>query len=194
MTSRIFLAAIALAFCSPALHAQTAATATPAATPEKKSGPAGLGGLQKNRPKDAKTEITCKEESTFDNATGIATFIKSVFVKDVQFNLYCDKLTVYMNKDRKGIERAEADGNVVIVQESTNDKGETTKSIGRAGHMVVVPDKNEATLSIWPQLQQGINNHVSTDKNTVMVLSRDGRLNTTGPSKTVIVEDSGAGL
>jgi hypothetical protein len=57
--------------------------------------------------------------------------------------------------------------------------------------MTVVPDKNEATLTDWPQLQQGINNHISTEKTTVMVLNRDGRLNTTGGSKTVIVEDSG---
>jgi lipopolysaccharide transport protein LptA len=184
----VLLAAAAAGIAT--LQAQPAAS-TPAA---KAADPSGIGIMQKGRPKNAKTEITCKEEATFDNETGIAVFTKSVFVKDVQFNLYCDKLTVYMGKDRKGIERAEADGNVVIVQENTNDKGEKTKSIGRAGHMTVVPEKNEATLTNWPQLQQGINNHVATEQGTVMVLNRDGRLNTTGPSKTVIVEDSQGGL
>ena len=183
---------------------------TPATTPAKtaasdtkKSDPLGMGGLQKNRPKNAKTEITAKDEATFDNATGVAVFTTSVFVKDPQFNLYCDKLTVFLNKDRKGIERAEADGHVVVVQDNTNDKGDAVKSIGRAGHAVFYPATGEATLTAvkgrpqegnWPQLQQGINNHISTDERTVMVLNRDGRLDTRGPSRTVIIDaDKAAG-
>lgn len=189
MSKRCLLGPLAL-LCAAALpafgqqHADT--TATPSSG--KKSDPTGLGFSTKNRPKNAKTEITCKNDATFDNTKSVATFEGTVFVKDPQFNLYCDKLVVYLNKERKGIEHAEAWGHVVVVQENTNEKGDTTKSIGRAGQAVFVPATGEATLKDWPQLQQGINNHISTEQTTVMVLNRDGRLNTTGPSKTVIVD------
>ncbi len=172
-------------------HAQTPAADT------KKSDPNGLGVFSNDRPKNAKTEITAKGEATFDNATGIATFTTSVFVKDPQFNLYCDKLTVYLNKDRKGIERAEAEGKVVIVQENTNEKNEIVKSIGRAGKAVFVPSTGDATLTAipglppegnWAQLQQGINNQVATDEKTVMILNRAGRLRTIGPSRVMLVD------
>ncbi len=192
MNKRCFSGALAL-LCAATIAAYGQQNpATPAATP-KKSDPLGLGGMQKNRPKGAKTEITCKEEATFDNTTGIATFVTSVFVKDVQFNLYCDKLTVFLNKERKGIDHAEADGHVVIVQENTNEKGEASKSIGRSGHAVFYPATGEATLTKWPQLQQGINNHISTEESTVMILNRDGRLKTDGGSRTVIVDADKAG-
>ncbi|MGH8048080.1 MAG: LptA/OstA family protein [Chthoniobacterales bacterium] len=192
MIRRFLFAATSLLICSSALRAQStpAATSTPAKTQSAKPDPTGLGGMQKDRPKNAKTEITCKGEATFDNASGVATFVTGVFVKDPQFNLYCDKLTVFLNKDRKGIEHAEAVGKVVIVQENTDEKGATSKSIGRAGKAVFRPATGEATLTDWPQLQQGINNHLSTEQTTIMILNRNGRLDTKGGSRTVIVDAS----
>lgn len=186
MSKRCLLGPLALlcAAALPAFGQQHAADASDA----KKSDPTGMGIYTKNRPKNAKTEITCKNDATFDNTNSIATFDGTVFVKDPQFNLYCDKLVVYLNKERKGIEHAEAIGHVVIVQENTTDKGDTSKSIGRSGKAVFYPATGEATLTDWPQLQQGINNHISTDQKTVMVLNRNGKLTTTGPSKTVIVD------
>jgi lipopolysaccharide transport protein LptA len=185
MSKRCLLGPLALlcAAALPAFGQQHTDTST-----AKKSDPTGMGISTKNRPKNAKTEITCKNDATFDNTNSIATFDGTVFVKDPQFNLYCDKLVVYLNKERKGIERAEAIGHVVIVQENTNEKGQASKSIGRSGKAVFVPATGDATLTDWPQLQQGINNHVATDQNTVMVLNRDGKLTTTGPSRTVIVD------
>ncbi|MDD5201481.1 MAG: LptA/OstA family protein, partial [Terrimicrobiaceae bacterium] len=161
---------------------------TPAPSKPGKADATGFGIAQKDRPKNAKTEISCKDEATFDNASGIATFVTTVYVKDPQFNLYCDKLTVFMNKERKGIDHAEAEGHVVIVQDNTDDKGQPTKSIGRSGKAVFVPATGDATLTVWPQLQQGINNHVSTEATTVMVLNRNGHLKTTGGSRTVITD------
>lgn len=177
---------LALALLGAATLASSAQT--PAASPAKKPDPVGMGVFSKDRPKNAKTDITCKGEATFDNASGIATFITNVFVKDPQFNLYCDKLTVYLNKDRKGIDRAEAEGKVTIVQENTNDKGALVKSIGRSGKAVFYPATGEATLTESPSLQQGINNHIAVEPWTVMILNRDGRLDTKGPSRTVITD------
>jgi hypothetical protein len=81
----------------------------------------------------------------------------------------------------------------VIVQDNTNEKGAAVKSIGRGGKAVFVPATGEATLTISPQLQQGINNHIATEPTTVMILNRDGRLKTEGPSRTVIVDADKAG-
>ncbi len=87
-----------------------------------KKDPFGVKGLtNKDRPKDAKTEITSKKQATFDNATSIAEFEGSVVVKDPQFTLFCDQLRVTLGKDRKGLQLVEAFGNVIIVQENTDD-------------------------------------------------------------------------
>jgi lipopolysaccharide transport protein LptA len=189
MSKRRLFGPLAL-LCAAALPAFSQQHADPAATPanSRKTDPTGMGIVSKDRPKNAKTEITCKNDATFDNEKSVATFEGTVFVKDPQFNLYCDKLVVYLGKDRKGIEHAEAWGHVVVVQENTNDKGEAVKSIGRAGKATFYPATGDATLTDWPQLQQGINNHIATEQTTVMVLNRDGRLKTTGGSKTTIVD------
>jgi lipopolysaccharide transport protein LptA len=185
----IFAALAVFCACATAARAQEAtATPEPSRSPAKKD-TTGLGAFQKDRPKNAKTVITCKDETTFDNETRIATFVGSVFVKDVQFNLYCDTLTVYLDKDRKAIDHAEADGHVVIVQENV-DNGKPVKSIGRASHAVFVPATGEATLTGMPQLQQGINNNVATDPKTYMILKRDGQLHIEGPSASTLVESS----
>ena len=74
---------------SPSFSLDSSPSPTPA---KKKADPNGLGLMQKDRPKGAKTEITSQEQATFDNATSIATFEGKVIVKDPQFNLFCDKL------------------------------------------------------------------------------------------------------
>ncbi|HEY8900503.1 MAG TPA: LptA/OstA family protein [Chthoniobacterales bacterium] len=173
------------------LDSSPSPTATSSA---KKADNNPLGISSKDRPKGAKTEITSKDGATFDNATSIATFEGKVVVKDPQFNLFCDKLTVYLRKDRKGIDHAIAEGKVVIVQDNTNDKGEAVKSIGRADKAVFEPATGDVTLSVWPQLQQGINNQVATSAETVMILNRAGRLKTIGGSKATFVDaDKSAG-
>lgn len=145
-----------------------------------------MGGGE--RPKGAKTEITATEMATFDNETSIAEFTGKVVVKDPQFTLFCDRLKVTLHKDRKGMQLAEAFENVIIVQENTDAAGEKIRSIGRAGKAVFVPDTGEITLTNWPQVQHGINNQVSTEQGTVMILNRNGRSHTTGGSRTVIVD------
>jgi lipopolysaccharide transport protein LptA len=165
----------------------TSATMSPNDAAKKKD-PTGLGLLQKDRPKGAKTEITAEDEATFDNEANLATFKGRVVVKDPQFTLFCDVLTVFLNAERKGMDRAEADGNVVIIQENVDEKGDTVKSIGRAGKALFEPATGDITLTISPQIQQGINNHVAATPETVMILNRQGRLTTVGKSRTTIVD------
>lgn len=158
------------------------------------STPSGaFAGLGKDRPADAETQITANKEATFDNAASVAEFSGNVIVRDPQFTLTCDRLKVTLSKSRKGMELAEASGNVVIIQENTEKSGQTTKAIGKAGLATYRPESGEVTLKIWPSVQQGMNNQVATEEGTVMILNRNGKSQTRGPSKTVISETSEAG-
>lgn len=86
-----------------------------------------------------------------------------------------------------GLERAIAEGHVVITQDRVDEKtGEVTHYVGRAGKAEYNATLGEMTLSGWPQIQQGFNNQVATEEGTVMVMDREGHLRTKGPSMTVI--------
>ncbi|MEI6035246.1 MAG: LptA/OstA family protein [Verrucomicrobiae bacterium] len=152
-----------------------------------------FAGLGKDRPANAKTEITANKEATFDNAANIAEFDGRVVVRDAQFTLSCEHLKVTLSKTRKGMELAEATGRVVIVQENIDKSGKPNNAIGHAESATYVPASGEVTLKGWPSVQQGMNNQVATEQSTVMVLSRNGKSRTIGPSKTAIVDTSDAG-
>jgi len=161
------------------------------ATGPRQSDPLGFGALSKDRPKGSTTEITAQKEATFDENQNRAIFTGDVKVKDPAFLLSSDRLTVFLNKERSGIDRAVAEGNVVIVQQTGNpsEKG----AIGRAREAVYVPATGLVTLSGWPEVQQGINRHLATTPTTRMIMHRDGRATTEGASKTVITDTEGAG-
>ena len=144
------------------------------------------------RPKGAKTEITASEEASFDNEKNVAEFKGGVVVKDTQFTLSCDTLTVKLAKDRGGIEVAEARGNIVVVQATDPANPKQEKAIGRAGQMTYKPDTGDITLREWPSIQQGINNQVATEAGTVMYLKSSGESRTVGGSKTVISDTAKA--
>ena len=167
--------------------AQTAPSAMSGMEADAKKKPGFLNPMGE-RPKGAQTEITATEEASFDNEKSIAEFKGRVVVKDPQFTLTCDTLTVKLGKDRNGIEVAEAKGNVIVVQELDKSKANQEKAIGRAGHMTYKPDTGEVTLRDWPSIQQGINNQVATEAGTVMYLRSSGESRTVGGSKTVITD------
>ena len=187
---------VATLFLMPflAFAQETSPSMEPGGKPAGKSSMLGgtFAGISNDRPKDARTEITATKEASYDNTTSIAEFSGRVVVRDPQFTLTCDHLKVVLSKNRKGMELAEATGNVVIVQENTDSKGQASKAIGRAGVATYVPETGEVTLKIWPSVQQGINNQVATEEGTVMILNRKGKSQTRGGSKTLI-SDSGEG-
>jgi len=182
------LCVFASASPSPAAPGDANPTMTPAGKEEAResNNPFGMAVLGKERPKDAKTEITAKKQASFDNATNIAEFEGTVVVKDPQFTLFCDRLKVTMSKNRKGMQLCEAFGNVIIVQENTDPAGKTTKSIGRAGQSVYEPVSGDITLKFSPSVQSDVNLQVG-EPDTVMILNRTGKSRTIGSSKTVIV-------
>ena len=185
---RCILLIFALGIACPQLPAQEMRTGD--ATAPRQSDPLGFGALSKDRPKGSTTEITAQKEATFSEKENQAIFIGDVKVKDPAFLLSADRLTVYLNKGRSGIDRAVAEGNVVIVQQTSNpsEKG----AIGRSREAVYIPATGLVTLSGWPEVQQGINRHIATTPTTRMIMHRDGRATTEGASKTVITDTQGA--
>jgi lipopolysaccharide transport protein LptA len=178
---KILAPLLLLILATAATHAQTAAD------------PLGLGPLGDTRPPGAKTEITAQREATFDEKRNVAIFLGDVRVTDPSFLLSSDKLTIELTKDRTGIARALAEGNVVIVQQSSGDDRERAAT-GRAQRAEYLPAEGRATLSGNPQIQQGINRHIATSPSTRMILHRDGSATTQGPSRTVITDNTGPSL
>ena len=139
------------------------------------------------------TEITAEKEAQFDADARVAVFTGSVEVKDPQFRLRCDRMTVYLDKAGGGLQRAEAEGNVVIVNErpGTDNAGKPVTSRGKSQRATYDPKSGEVTLSGWPQIEQGINLHLAADANTRMILNTNGRMRTVGRSRTVIKDAEG---
>jgi lipopolysaccharide transport protein LptA len=158
--------------------------------PVQGSGPLAMAG-NADRPRNARTVIESDDGASFENSSNSAEFTGHVTVKDSQFDLTCDKLHVVLRSDRKGLEKVVASGNVVIVQEKRNDRGDLVKSVGKCGRATYDASTGDVTMEDWPQIQQGINNQVATQQNTVMILNAKGRSRTIGGQRTMIVDQGG---
>jgi lipopolysaccharide export system protein LptA len=153
------------------------------------------------------TEITCSKEASFEDKSRKAVFTGEVRVKDPQFTMTADKLTAFIRQETiasgttsapkktsggnvpgmGGLERAIAEGHVVIVQEKPGENGgEATRYVAKAGRAEFQSSTGDMVLYDWPQVQQGINLHVATEQSTVMTINRDGRMKTNGRSRTLI--------
>ena len=64
---------------------------------------------------------------------------------------------------------------------------------GRAQKAIYNAKQDAVTLIGWPQVTQGMNTHIATEEGTRMILYRDGRLQTFGPSRTVIEDKKSMG-
>ncbi len=95
-------------------------------------------------------------------------------------------------KDKAGgLEKAIAEGSVVIVQEKTEGDGTVSRSVGKAKRAEFESTTGDMILIGWPSVQQGINTVVATEEGTVMTLNREGRMKAVGMTKTII-QDSGS--
>jgi lipopolysaccharide export system protein LptA len=167
------------------------------------------------------TEITATQEAQFDTKTRSGIFIGNVKVVDPQFTLTSNRLTVHLNKDEDGggLNEAEAQGNVVIVhinqpktpaQTAAASKpaagsatiGPTpaptpatpqqpTTSVGKAENAVYLAKDGSITLTGWPQVTQGLNTHIATAPGVKMVIYKDGKMQTYGSTRTLIVDRTG---
>jgi Uncharacterized protein conserved in bacteria len=137
------------------------------------------------------TEIYA-DEAFFDSNKNLGIFTGHVKVLDPRFSLQSDKLTVYLRKGGdQGLERAIADGNVGLVRERPNPSGgPPVRSVGRSDHAVYTADDGNVELRGTPRVQEGINMHVATSADTVMLINQNGQLTTHGPSRTEIHQEA----
>lgn len=89
-----------------------------------------------------------------------------------------------------GIDRAVAEGHVIIVQKRAATKpGEEEKlSVGRAETVEFDNKTGDLTLRGLPKVEQNGDYHEALTRATYMILHRDNSLDTIGPSKTHIVQ------
>lgn len=218
MSKTPFWLLLVLAVSSATARAQTSAPATlapptttaavtapaapvPGAKREKKEKtkpdgagkPAGLPGLA--TPTGPITTEIYADEASFDSAKYIGVFTGHVIVNDPRFNLQADKLTVFISKEgengeNQGLEKAIAEGNVGLVRESADPKGgPPTRAIGRSDKAVYTTSDGNIAMTGSPKVQQGMNSHVATSADTVMILNQSGQLSTHGPSRTEIRQE-----
>lgn len=193
MRRLVTLEIIFLFVVGAALHAQKDATPakspTPAAKDQKKSksepnkllAPNG----QTNEP--TTTEIYA-DEAFFDSNKNIGVFSGHVKVVDPRFNLQSEKLTVFVSKgENQGLEKAIAEGDVAVVRDRPDPNGgPPTRSVGRSDKAVYVSVTGDVELTGTPRVQEGLNTHLATSPDTVMVVNQKGELTTHGPSRTEI--------
>jgi lipopolysaccharide transport protein LptA len=175
-----------------AVCAQDTATPTgsgkPAAKKQEETSankPAGPATAGENQP--ITTEIYANE-AFFDSNKSVGTFTGRVRVTDPRFNLQSDKLTVYISKGTsQGLEKAIAEGNVAVIRDRPDPNGgPPTRAVGRAEMATYVAATGDVELKGMPRVQQGMNTHIATSPETVMIINQNGQLTTHGPSRTEI--------
>lgn len=181
------------------LNAQSAAKPAASAAKMEKPAPvkaktekpaAQTAAAAATAPPASTTEIYA-DEASFDSAKYIGVFSGHVIVNDPRFNVQSDKMTIYINKQEKeGLEKAVAEGNVAVVRDRPDPKGgPPTRAVGRAEKAIYTAKDGNVELTGSPRVQQGLNTHVATSPDTVMVLNESGHLQTHGPSRTEIRQE-----
>jgi lipopolysaccharide transport protein LptA len=162
----------------------------PAKKKEDKSSATNLfgssaAGLQSNEP--TTTQIYA-DEAFFDSTKNMGIFSGRVKVVDPRFNLQSDKLTVFITKGQnQGLEKAVAEGNVGLVRDRPDPNGGApTRAVGRADKATYTAATGDVELRGTPRVQEGLNMHVATSPDTVMIINQNSQLSTHGPSRTEI--------
>jgi lipopolysaccharide transport protein LptA len=148
----------------------------------------GIKGAPTNEP--VTTEIYA-EDAFFDSTKNVGIFHGHVKVADPRFTLQADKLTVFITKgENQGLEKAIADGNVAVVRDRPDPNGgPPTRAVGRADQATYVASTGNVELRGSPRVQEGVNTHVGTSPDTVMIVNQNGQLSTRGPSRTEIRQE-----
>jgi lipopolysaccharide transport protein LptA len=158
--------------------------------PKPKANAAGKNAFENETKGPIMTEIYA-DEASFDSGKNMGIFTGHVKVFDPRFNLQSDKLTVYLHKgEEQGLEKAVAEGNVGVVRDKPDPNGgPPTHAVGRSEHAVYMAKDGSVELTGTPKVQQGLNMHIATSAETVMVINQDGHLDTHGPSRTEIRQE-----
>jgi lipopolysaccharide transport protein LptA len=180
---------------SPAKAAEKTAEKAPAekpkdvkVTPEKS--PEEKAKETKSPPANQEPIVTeiYADKVVFDSAKSTGVFTGHIVVTDPRFQIQGDKLTIYLNsKQSEGLDRAIVEGNVGVVRDKpATEGGEPSRMVGRSDKAVYTAKNGNFELTGNPRVQQGLNIHVATSPDTVMILDEAGHLQTNGPSRTEI--------
>jgi lipopolysaccharide transport protein LptA len=134
------------------------------------------------------TEIYA-DQAVFDSTKSIGVFTGHIIVTDPRFQIQGDKLTIYLSskQNEQGLEKAVVEGNVGVVRDRPDPAGgPPSRMVGRSDKAVYIAANGNFELTGNPRVQQGLNTHVATSPDTVMILNEAGQLQTTGPSRTEI--------
>ena len=136
------------------------------------------------------TEIDA-DDAFFDSNKNVGIFSGHVKVADPRFTLQAEKLTVYISKgENQGLEKAVAEGNVAVVRDRPDPSGGApTRAVGRADEATYTAATGDVELRGTPRVQEGVNTHIATSPETVMVVNQKGQLTTHGPSRTEIRQE-----
>jgi len=173
---------------SPAPRKEKKEKSSPKASPEKGVSLLGPTNSQSNEP--ITTEIYA-DDAFFDSNKNQGIFSGHVKVADPRFTLQAEKLTVYITKgENQGLEKAVADGNVAVVRDRPDPNGgPPTRAVGRADQATYIATTGDVELRGTPRVQEGVNTHIATSPDTVMVVNQKGQLTTRGPSRTEIRQE-----
>jgi lipopolysaccharide transport protein LptA len=133
------------------------------------------------------TEIYA-DKAVFDSTKSIGVFSGHIVVIDPRFQIQGDKLTIYLSKVQgEGLDKAVVEGNVGVIRDRADPAGgPPSRMVGRSDKAIYTAKTGYFELTGNPRVQQGMNTHVATSPETVMVLNDKGELQTTGPSRTEI--------
>jgi hypothetical protein len=67
--------------------------------------------------------------------------------------------------------------------------GAPTRAVGRADQATYIASSGNVELRGNPRVQEGVNTHIATSPDTVMVVNQNGQLTTHGPSRTEIRQE-----
>ncbi len=142
-------------------------------------------GVPNNEP--ITTEIYA-DNAFFDSNKNMGIFNGHVKVADPRFTLQSEKLTVFVSKGQnQGLERAIAEGDVAVVRDRPDPNGgPPTRSVGRSDKATYSAVTGDVELTGTPRVQEGLNTHIATSPETVMIVNQKGELTTRGPSRTEI--------
>ena len=148
----------------------------------------GIKGAPTNGPVTTQIEA---DDAFFDSTKNVGIFGGHVKVVDPRFTLQSEKLIVYITKGQnQGLEKAIAEGNVAVVRDRPDPNGGSpTRAVGRSDQATYIASTGNVELRGTPRVQEGVNTHIATSPDTVMVVNQNGQLTTHGPSRTEIRQE-----
>jgi lipopolysaccharide export system protein LptA len=162
------------------------------ASPAQEKSGAGKksGGFDLNHPAEPVTTEIYADDAFFDSAKNIGKFSGHVKVNDPRFAMQSEKLTAYISKENKGLEKAVADGQVGVVRDRPDPNGgPPQRTISLSDNAIYTTNDGIVQLMGNPRVQQGVNMHIASSPDTVMILNQEGQLTTHGPSRTEIRQE-----